>query len=148
MQDMFPDRSPQDYSVNYQIMGKAPCRTLVFNLYHMGLFTCGYDVNDVEGSTTTSQIVLYEGSNIIEVYVKNRQACLRFNQGAGLIGIQNANGTVAYTPPGRNMGPWNAHEEAWRFSPDAESTAEFLWEKDDEFFSTDAEIDIQVDKTV
>ncbi|WP_158961938.1 T9SS type B sorting domain-containing protein [Myroides fluvii] len=148
MQDMYPTLSPADYSVNYEIVGKAPCRTLVFNLYHMGMFSCGYDRNDIEGSTTTSQIVLYEGTNIIEVYVKNRKACVSFNDGSGLIGIQNADGTAAYTPPGRNSGAWNAQNEAWRFTPNGLSTAEFTWEKDGEYFSSAAEINVDVTETV
>jgi gliding motility-associated-like protein len=140
-------QSPADFSINYQIMGKAPCRTLVFNMYHMGLFSCGYDENDVEGSTQTSQIVLYEGTNIIEVYVKNRPICMAWGDGKGLIGIQNSDGTQAYAPPGRNTGNWAAHEEAWRFSPSGESTAEFSWEKDGEFFSSEPEIEISVNES-
>ena len=147
--------SPPDRSINYQIMGKAPCRTLVFNVYHLGMYVgsspvgnCVFDPNDIDASTQTSQIVMYEGSNIIEVYVKNRHAnCNSWNKNA-IIGIQNADGTKGITPPGRNTGPWSARHEAWRFTPNGDSTAEFVWEKDDEFFSTATEIDIQVDKTV
>ena len=143
-----PTRSPASRSINYQIMGKAPCRTLVFNVYQLGMFNCNYDPNDIENTTQTSQIVMYEGSNIIEVYVKNRHANCDSWQGNAIIGLQNANGTQGITPPGRNTGRWAAQNEAWRFTPDGDSTAEFLWEKDDEFLSTNAEIQVKVDKTV
>ena len=151
-QDTDPDivfgRSPLSRSINYQIIGKAPCRTLVFNVYQLGMFSCGYDRNDIEGSTQTSQIVMYEGTNIIEVYVKNRNADCNSWNGNAIIGIQNADGTQGIAPPGRNTGRWAAQREAWRFTPDGLSTAEFSWEKDGEFFSSERKVSIDVDKTV
>ena len=141
--------SPPERSINYQIMGKAPCRTLVFNIYRLGLYSDGYKGGeDIDTSTQTTQVVLYEGTNIIEVYVKNRPAARTWNGGNGVLGIQNSTGTIAYVPPGRNVGRWTAQNEAWRFEPAGEATAEFLWEKDDEFFSNQAKIHIEVDKTV
>ena len=44
-----------------------------------------------------------------------------WNSGNALVGIQNATATTAYTPPGRNTGPWTVpagSPEAWRFTPD------------------------------
>lgn len=150
LQDLDPRTvgSPADKSINYQIIGKAPCRTLVFNIYHLGLWSDHYDPDDIEGSTQTTQVVLYEGTNIIEVYVKNRPVAATHNDGNGVLGIQNGDGTVAYVPPGRNIGRWTAQEEAWRFTPDGDSTAEFLWEKDGEFFSSETTIDIRVTESV
>src|SRR5690606_1976544 len=63
-------------------------------------------------------------------------------QGEGVLGIQNAAGTLAYTPPGRNTGAWNATNEAWRFSPDGVSNVEFEWIKDGEFYSSDQDINV------
>ncbi|MGG5508243.1 MULTISPECIES: fibronectin type III domain-containing protein [unclassified Myroides] len=152
-QDTHPgigDRSPADRSINYQIIGKAPCRTLVFNVYHLGMYgsRCTFDPDDVENTTQTSQIVMYEGTNIIEVYVRNRHAdCNEWGRNA-IIGIQNADGSDGIAPPGRNTGPWEAQNEAWRFTPDGDSTAEFFWEKNGEFYSTDAKIDVEVSETV
>ncbi|MGG5601262.1 fibronectin type III domain-containing protein, partial [Myroides sp. C8-3] len=150
MQDMYPDNSPSDYSVNYQILGTAPCRALVFNMYHMGLFgsDCPYDPSDIEGSTQTTQVVLYEGTNIIEVYVKNRKACTGFNNGSGLIGIQNEDGTQGYAPPGRNSGPWDAQNEAWRFVPSGPSIATFQWLKDGVFYSDQTDISVTIEESV
>ncbi|MGG5507138.1 MULTISPECIES: gliding motility-associated C-terminal domain-containing protein [unclassified Myroides] len=153
MQDLDPSASPDDFSINYQILGTYPCRALVFNIYHMGLYDRYYDINDIEGSTQTSQIVLYEGTNSIDVYVKNRptvpvpvnpEANPRHNNGNGLIGIQNGEGTLAYTPENRNTGDWTASNEAWRFTPDGESTVDFKWYKDNVFYSADAEIEVEV----
>ena len=76
----------------------------------------------------TSQIVLYETSNIIEVYVQDRTPCTSWQGGVGVIGIQNESGTIAHVPPGRNTGSWSAHNEAWRFTPDGNiNTEEISW---------------------
>lgn len=157
MQDLDPAYSPEDYSVNYQILGTYPCRALVFNIYHMGLYDRSYDINDIEGSTQTSQIVLYEGTNSIDIYVKNRPTVPvpqdpeqnpRHNDGNGLIGIQNGDGSLAYAPENRNTGDWTTSNEAWRFTPDGESTVDFKWYKDDVFFSEEAEIEVEITSSV
>ncbi|WP_121667752.1 PKD domain-containing protein, partial [Mesonia aquimarina] len=123
LQDLHPGSadSPDDYSINYELIGSSPCRTLVFNIYKLPHYQCGDDLG-----LQTSQMVIYETTNVIEVYVKNRTSC-SFNSGSGLIGIQNQAGTVAFTPPGRNTGTWEATNEAWRFTPNGESNVEFAW---------------------
>ncbi|MGG5506784.1 MULTISPECIES: choice-of-anchor J domain-containing protein [unclassified Myroides] len=157
MQDLDPSSSPEDYSINYQILGTFPCRALVFNIYHLGLFGRRYNPEDVEGSTQTSQIILYEGTNVIEVHVKNRPVAQDFgsshNRSSGLIGIQNEDGTRAHFPGedggvNRNTGNWNATNEAWRFVPNGESTVSFNWYKDGAVFSKEQEIEVTVTESV
>lgn len=128
--------------INYQVIGNYPCRALVVNFSEIGQFSaCG--TNPAIGAQT-SQIVIYEISNIIEVYVKDRVSCTTWNSGNGLIGLQNADGTQAITPPNRNSGPWEAHNEAWRFTPAGPSTAVFEWLKNDVFYSSDEQINVCV----
>ena len=62
-------------------------------------------------------IVLYETTNVIEVFILQKPTCLGWNNGNAVLGIQNLPGTVAYTPPGRNTGNWDAFVEAWQFLP-------------------------------
>src|SRR5690606_26006739 len=93
-------------------------------------FSCGTSVG-----LQTSQIVIYEISNIIEVYIGNRTSCTGWNSGSGVVGIQNAAGTQAYVPPGRNTGTWSAQNEAWRFVPTGESDVDFQWLMEGEFYS-------------
>ncbi|WP_413513977.1 choice-of-anchor J domain-containing protein [Myroides odoratus] len=150
MQDLDPNASPDDYSVNYQIIGSYPCRALVFNMYHMGLFNQEYDPDDIEGSTQTSQIVLYEGTNIIEVYVKNRPIVAGdnpHNDASGVIGIHNEDGTIAHVPPGRNTGDWVTENEAWRFTPNGASIGSFQWLKNGEFYSNDTDITVTIEES-
>ena len=155
MQDLDPNFSPLDHSVNYQVLGYFPCRALVFNIYHLGLYNFPFYDDDIEGSTQTSQIVLYEATNIIEVYVKNRpvypEYTDRHNDGNGVLGIQNADGTRAHYPgmyegdtKNRNTGDWVTQNEAWRFTPNGESTVNFNWYKDGDYFSSEEIINVEI----
>src|SRR5690606_9007460 len=123
--------SPPNSQISYEVVGEYPCRMLVFNIYEIGQFSCNQTVG-----TQTSQVVIYEGTNIIDVYVEKRTPCLTHNSGSGLIGIQNQDATEAYTPPGRNTGTWEAHNEAWRFRPNGEPNYTLTWIVDGEVYAT------------
>ncbi|RZK05523.1 MAG: hypothetical protein EOO46_15845, partial [Flavobacterium sp.] len=103
--------NPETQNINYYTTGIAPNRVFVINYNELPLYQCGS--TDLQ----TYQIVLYETTNIIDVYVKKRTSCTSANFGNGLIGIQNQAGTNAVVPPNRNTGIWNTTNEAWRFSP-------------------------------
>ncbi|WP_318641835.1 fibronectin type III domain-containing protein [Flavobacterium ardleyense] len=144
-QDMYTTNNPgANTSINYQVLGTYPCRALVVNFNEVPAFGSG--CVDPEYRTTT-QIVLYEISNVIEIYVKKRTACNDWQQGKGVIGIQNGAGTIAYVPSGRNTGNWNATNEAWRFEPNGDSNVEFEWLKDGVFYSNDLNIEVCVTDT-
>ena len=113
---------PAAPNINYQVLGIAPCRVFVINFTNEAQFSCGINVG-----LQTSQLVLYETSNVIDIYIKDRTACTTWNSGSGVIGIQNAAGTNAVVPPNRNTGPWEAHNEAWRFLPSGNSNVTFQW---------------------
>ncbi|TDP61228.1 hypothetical protein BC748_0844, partial [Flavobacterium dankookense] len=103
-------------TVNFNIIGQAPCRKLIVN-FNLGLFggaNCGYSAGEQK-----SQIVLYEVSNIIEVYVASRVvgACTH-EQGRATIGIKGGGANPpSLAAPGRDSSAWTATEEAWRFTP-------------------------------
>lgn len=138
-QDIDPsvDTSPLVHSVNYKVIGTAPNRAFVINYYNIALYNCLLDA-----PLQTSQIVLYETSNIIEVYVKDRTSCPSWNLGRGVIGIQNASGTVAHFPPQRNLDVWETHNEAWRFVPNGASNTTFSWLKDGVFYNNNPAINV------
>lgn len=103
-------------NVNYYVLdtgvNAAPNRVFVANFNELPQFQCNSSVG-----LQTSQIVLYESTNVIEVYINRRTSCTAWNSGSGVVGIQNAAGTMAIAAPGRNTGSWTANNEAWRFSP-------------------------------
>ncbi len=107
-------------TIRYATLGSYPCRTFVFNFNQVCHFSC-------TSIQTTTQMVLYEGTNVIEVYVYNKPLCSSWNSGNSLIGIQNSTGTLGYTPPGRNTGAWTASNEAWRFIPSGPSNYTISW---------------------
>lgn len=106
--------------INYAVLGSYPCRTFVVNYNNVPHFLC----NSI---TTTQQIVLYETTNVIEVYIDDKPTCSTWNSGNAVIGIQNITGTIGYTPPGRNTGSWSASNEAWRFTPSGPSICSVNW---------------------
>ncbi|WP_313805394.1 choice-of-anchor J domain-containing protein, partial [Flavobacterium sp.] len=133
-------------SVNYQVLGNYPCRALVVNFNEVPLFGSSCTAASFR---TTSQIVLYEISNIIEIYVQRRVPCTSWQSGAGVMGIQNAAGTVAYVPPGRNTGSWTATNEAWRFTPNAPATVDLAWLQNGNIIGTNDNVTVSVsDDTV
>ncbi|WP_196885275.1 gliding motility-associated C-terminal domain-containing protein [Aureivirga sp. CE67] len=99
-------------SFNYYVVGEAPFRALVANYYKIKHFSGA--CSDYE---TTQQIVLYEATNIIDVYLKSKPMCDQWNQGNAVVGIQNGDGTQAIVAPDRNTSQWEAYNEGWRFTP-------------------------------
>ncbi|HBI02121.1 MAG TPA: hypothetical protein DDY18_10930, partial [Flavobacterium sp.] len=128
---------PAQISATYAVVGTYPCRKFIANFANLPQFSCNNSVG-----LQTSQIVLYEISNIIEVYVQRRTPCPGWNSGNGLIGIQNAAGTLAYTPTGYNTGAWSATDKAFRFTPSGPSSTTFQWLENGAPYSTDTTITV------
>ena len=116
-------------NVNYYTGGVAPNRYFVANFNRLPQFSCGGSLGnlnqmpDTDSGLQTTQIVIYETTNIIDVIVYKRIPCMSWEQGRGTIGIQNATGSAGLAPPGRNTGSWSvlgtaaSPSEAWRFIP-------------------------------
>lgn len=117
-------------NINYSVIGAAPCRTFVVNYARVPI----YGNPQANSSETTTQIVLYETTNVIEIYVRAKpdsspsgSGHATTNEGRAVLGIQNANGTQGVVPPGRNTGIWSAALEAWRFTPSGTPNYTFSW---------------------
>jgi len=106
--------------ISWAVLGSAPCRTFVVNYHNVAHFSCNSEI-------TTQQIILYETTNIIEVYVHDKPTCFTWNDGNAVIGIQNVNGSQGVTAPGRNTGNWSASNEAWRFTPSGPPNWDVNW---------------------
>ena len=127
-------------SIHEAVLGTYPCRSYVLSYNNIALFDqVGEDATIWDqlawsgGCTATStgqkfstMLVLYEGTNIIDIYIRDAPACSHHLDGKGIIGIQN-NGTKYVTPQGRNGGGWTAHNEAWRFVPTGQPEYEVTW---------------------
>ena len=126
-------------TINYTIFGDAPCRTMVVNFPDIPYFSISCNQY-----TFTTQIVMYETTNVIEIYLEDRtDACPTWNNGNAVIGLQNQNGTNGITPPERNTGNWSASNEAWRFTPNGESNVTFSWlNENNEIIGTDPIVNV------
>ncbi|MFK7968842.1 MAG: HYR domain-containing protein [Bacteroidia bacterium] len=92
--------------IRYTTSGTAPNRILIMEFNAVRSFGAGYVV--------TAQVVLYEGSNLIEIHSTS------IRPGTFDImtqGVENADGTVATAVPGRNsVADWSAINEGARFT--------------------------------
>jgi gliding motility-associated-like protein len=121
-------------NIYYNTGGTAPCRYVTISWYNIPLYENGAGYCDGTPNSTF-QLVLYENTNYIDVYIKNSYACSpanvggseEWNNGYGICGIQNSTATTAYCPAGRNMGAWTATNEAWRFTPTGAASYTFNW---------------------
>ncbi|MFH2095370.1 MAG: hypothetical protein ABIJ16_06690, partial [Bacteroidota bacterium] len=95
-------------AIMFDVTGLYPNRIAVINFDHIAQFSC-------TSLITTQQIVLYETSNIIEVYIENKPVCSSWNSGNAVIGLQSNNPAIGIAAPNRNTGAWTATNEAWRF---------------------------------
>lgn len=128
--------------------GAAPQRAFIISYEGMNHFAC-------EDVKSTTQIVLYESSNVIEVYVKEKpENCEAvtpeddpdvvigiLNRKNALIGLQNSEKNDAYFPPERNNSEWTATNEAWRFTPNGTPVTTVVWKNEaGETVGTDDEL--------
>lgn len=94
--------------IHYETIGTAPFRKLVITFEEVPLFLCYPD-------NGTFQIVLYETSNYIDNHLTQVMVCPDWDLGVATQGLQNEDGTVAYTVAGRNATSWEASNESWRW---------------------------------
>lgn len=93
------------------VFGTAPNRYFVADWTNLPAFSC-------TGVCFTDQLILYEGSNIIETHITEKGLCGTWNSGNAIHGVQNAAGSVAHIVPGRNSGTtWTTSLEGMRWTP-------------------------------
>ncbi|MFK7971458.1 MAG: T9SS type A sorting domain-containing protein [Bacteroidia bacterium] len=94
-------------SIEYFTTGTAPNRKLIVNFLNIQHYNCN-------SCLVTSQLVLEEGSNSIELH--NTRIDSDGNNATITQGIENSTGTRGVFVPGRNSSNWTANAESWRFS--------------------------------
>src|SRR3990172_1427500 len=109
--------------IYYNTYGTAPCRAFVISWNQVPMFS-----GVCNSLIATSQIVLYETTNIIDIYIQNKPLCPSWNSGAAIEGIQNAAGTAAVAVPGRNYPTqWTASNDGQRFTPTGAPQYTITW---------------------
>ncbi|SHJ99962.1 T9SS type B sorting domain-containing protein [Epilithonimonas mollis] len=96
--------------IYYSVIGTAPNRRFVISFYNGRVTGCT--------DRSSSQIVLHETTNIIDVFVEKKDMpCPTRKFENAMIGVMNGDGTIGVSPSNRNTGLWQAYQEAWRFTP-------------------------------
>lgn len=98
------------------------CRALVASWKNVPMYSC-------TSMLYTGMMVLYENTNVIEVYIEQKTLCSSWNGGNAIVGLQNANATQSVVAPNRNgLDPdWTTTNEAWRFVPSGTSLTTIKW---------------------
>jgi gliding motility-associated-like protein len=107
--DIIP-RVNEPYKIEARTEGIAPNRRHIISFSNISQFGCSTQ-------RATSQIVLYEGTGVIDVYIKDKPTCTNSNGNRAIVGIQNWERNKGVGAPGRNAEPFTATNEAWRFTP-------------------------------
>ncbi|MDR2853822.1 MAG: fibronectin type III domain-containing protein [Prevotellaceae bacterium] len=104
--------------VFFVIYGESPNRSAVVTFKNVPLYPVG------NNQRNSYQIVLHENGDIDVCVAQRAFSSSNWNQGIGVIGIINSDGTQGIAAPGRNITNYhwsvsNSSPEAWRFSPPA-----------------------------
>jgi gliding motility-associated-like protein len=108
--DIDIDNSSANKKMEYRIEGSAPCRRAIISFNEIPLFSC-------TSVFCTQQIVIYESTGIVEVYIHNKPSCAGWNGNLGIVGIQNWARDKAAWAPGKNCTIFTVVDSAWRFVP-------------------------------
>ncbi len=112
--DIDIDQPGSNKRIEYRIEGTAPKRRLVASFNEVPYFS-----SSCSQFFATHQMVLYEGTGIVEIYIKDKPTCSGWNGGRAILGMQDGTLTKAAAVTGRNATAWgnNAMNECWRFIP-------------------------------
>ena len=110
-QDINPNASPlPTRRIEYRVEGTAPCRKFVVSYQDIRMFGC-------DNLIATNQIVIYENTGVVEVFIKDKPLCSTWNNGLGIIGVQDYTRTKAVAAPGKNCTPFSENNTGYRFVP-------------------------------
>jgi hypothetical protein len=98
--DLYP---PGGGSITYETRGTAPNRRFVVSYSTMPWCCSG-------PAQVTTQIILYEGTDRIEVMTATQNAGHTYTQG-----VENAGGTIAYSRPGRSAADYGLTNDGVEF---------------------------------
>jgi gliding motility-associated-like protein len=120
MHDLDPGdtaRASANRRVDFRILGTAPCRKVVINFYQMPLWP-GPQRN-CQTNLNTHQIILYESTGIIDVFVKDSPQCAGSNEGYNTLAIQNFDRDQVFSPRDKNCTQWGGNNInlGYRFLP-------------------------------
>ena len=118
-QDIYPGVNGNG-TIQYATTGEAPNRVFIASFCGIPMFSC----TDI---CYSSQIKLYESTNIIETHIAQKVLCTTWNSGAAIHALHNSDGTIAHVVTGldgveRNYpNQWTCENDGWRFTPNGDN---------------------------
>jgi gliding motility-associated-like protein len=112
--DIDPSLSSANKKIEYRVEGNAPRRRFIASYNDLP-----YYGTSCTTPRATHQMVLYENTGIIEVYIHDKPYCTSWNSGMTILGIQNQGRNLAVAAPGKNATVWGATgmDSCFRFIP-------------------------------
>lgn len=122
-------QSPLDKKIEWRIEGSAPCRRFIASYWHVGTFGAGTwtatGTNCNSLNPNNIQIVIYESTGLIDVFIGNKICIPSTNGGNSILGVQNWARNAARWASGKNAVQWTSVNEGYRFTPSG-STSRFV----------------------
>ena len=112
--DIDPSDPSPNKKIEWRIEGSAPKRRFIASYNDIPYFG-----SSCTTPRATHQMVIYESTGIVEVYIQDKPVCSSWNGGNAILGMQDGTRTQAIAAPGKNASQWGTvgMNEAYRFIP-------------------------------
>ena len=118
-QDIYPGVGGNG-TIQYATTGEAPNRVFIASFCGIPMFSC-------TEICYSSQIKLFETTNVVETHIAQKVLCSTWNNGAAIHALHNEDGTIAHVVTGldgvvRNYpNEWTCENDGWRFTPNGDN---------------------------
>lgn len=103
---------PGGGTISYQTVGNAPYRAFIVKYSDVRYYTPSCRANT--SVRCNMKIVLYETTNMVDIYVKTKPICNGIQATQGILGTAMTQYVVS---PGRNNTTWDGANTAYRYTP-------------------------------
>lgn len=112
--DINPNLTSANKKIEWRVEGTAPQRRFIASYNDVPYFS-----SSCTTERATHQMVLYESTGVVEVYIKDKPFCTAWNGGRGILGMQDQTRTNAIAADGKNATVWgsSAMDSCFRFIP-------------------------------
>ncbi len=113
--DINPNLSSGNKKIEWRVEGAAPRRRFIGSYNDVPYFG-----SNCTSPRATHQMILYESTGIVEVYIQDKPYCTGWNSGLSILGMQDQSAGNAIVVTGKNATVWGdyAMDSCWRFIPD------------------------------
>lgn len=110
-------------TISWNVYGTAPCRTFVVSWNKVPYYNTGFCPTD----TGTQQIVLYESTYAIDIFIHHKPYCTAWNSGWADLGIVDATGANYNIPSWYNATVFSIDDSGYRFTPNGAASWTYRW---------------------